>query len=97
MGRSSESMSAVNWVMPSSRAPIGEPVRQRLANPASLPGVEGGKRDLGASPSCVLPDVAGAVHALAAGWVDRQPRHVIRVGDFGEGAELRRGWPPLPV
>jgi hypothetical protein len=66
-------------------------VHQRLANPASLPGLEDGDRDLRAVTSFAIPDVAGDAHALAAAWIDRQQRLVITVVDFGEVAELRRG------
>jgi hypothetical protein len=45
-------------------------VQQRLANPASLPGLEDGDRDLRAVTSFVIPDVARDAHALAAAWID---------------------------
>ena len=51
MGRLSDSMSAVNSVMPSSRALSARPVQQRLADPPSLPGLEDGDRDLRAVTS----------------------------------------------
>jgi hypothetical protein len=72
-------------------------MQQRLANPASLPRLEDGDRDLRPVTSFVIPDAAGDASALAAAWIDPQQRLVIPVVDFSQIAEFSRGWPPVRV
>jgi hypothetical protein len=67
---------------------IGQPMQQRLADPASLPGLEDGDCDLRAASSLVIADVAGDSDALVAIWIDRQQRLVVPAIDLGQILEL---------
>jgi hypothetical protein len=58
-------------------SPFGQPIKQRLADPASLPRLEDGDRDLRPVTSFVIADVAGDADALAAVRLDRHQRLVL--------------------
>jgi len=90
MGRLLDSISAVNWVMPSSRARSASRRRSVFPTPRP-PGLEDRDRDFGPVRYFLIPNVAGDTHALAATWIDRHQGLVIAVVDVGQIAELSRG------